>query len=1066
MSKDVGWEYIDQQTYRVLMSSFDQNCMSLGSNPLLPIFDIKFDSNLKNWISSTKDVGYAGLRANSGNPYSDMYRSYPHDLNKWDGIPKYMNYMEPNHIPEHMAIYALHNSPNYSEQIPDSRQTAALLFDLGEESKIAYDYKFHYVGYSGEIPPEEETGIPVMYMDLVRYWGVSNYTTTLPSLIWNNYVAAHPQGENETWNEWQTRLKDGWTSTEQKNPEYRVSYDAWVLNIVKKHYPEYAYSVYEDPSTRDRFEFNQDYVDEVIAESGTPHDVLTSDEFDKVFKMMITSALHKWNSMDKDMYVKMDNWFGVIVTDSSQVSDDLILDTKIVDCYDDNDGTQRFICKMIIGLYSNKEIRYMSILRFGFEGDVYIDEKVWHIVHAYNAADHGAEKPMEEWEDWQLQFDLHLLEEVNDIGRVYVLSNDDTSYVNNKNTAYPKPDRTVARICDIPTSIVQLTGISGVAPVSVVDPKYVRTELSYTSEDKNKLYNDTKIHWVRPTYERAFGVAKLSDNDYVFSSVDDLKAIDMMQDDVRELLPFEDTGSFNVVIDPMELQPGPIVDNGNDYKIGDIGLIYIGGFAIQYGVEAVNSSGGVTKFSITPVKQGDLPGKDYPNIPLSNFDMGEANNGNTSTYGTSPLNGDGTGFRCKLYIPNIERYTLSYGKNYNDLFAMVKHSDGLWLYEYNTESCEWEKTTQLSRFENVSATDTFQTTTDAYMSFVLPTKQKKTVCQYYDGRKTVDLAALCTSTFVNIIDQTHTPIQTDVTSSADPVSITNEVDFCKFRCDGFKRYVASTRTWNAAYQVLEKAGVLEQDCYIAFKWVYENDKTDGYFYAGIIKRSFNHVLATNDFSMLPENAIPLQNGINSNASTTIVWDVPNVGPMMWVFNPNCIIHEKYHIDQQRQSFYIERTPQTWDTIDICPSPELGKNDFKSLFDANGKLLFDIYTNSPYARSTAYDSEDTSIYKLPKFSKLLTHGILNESIPSYQYPTGNWICVFPRVNGFVFEKDDERHIPLQMQAIHSNNVITTSKLINEATNQDESSRTIIFEDTLTNGIRAKVFNSMTSTWDTI
>jgi hypothetical protein len=54
----------------------------------------------------------------------------------------------------------------------------------------------------------------------------------------------------------------------------------------------------------------------------------------------------------------------------------------------------------------------------------------------------------------------------------------------------------------------------------------------------------------------------------------------------------------------------------------------------------------------------------------------------------------------------------------------------------------------------------------------------------------------------------------------------------------------------------------------------------------------------------------------------------------------------------------------------------------------------------------------------------------------------------------------------MQAVHANNVIVTSKLINEATNQDESARTIIFEDTLTNGVRAKIFNSTTSTWDTI
>ena len=154
MSENAAWEYVDQYHYRIKVSTFDQNCMSIGSNPLISVFDVKFDKILTNWISTTSDVGYAGLRANTGNPYSDMYLSYPHDLNKWDGIPEYMNNMEPGHIPEHMAIYALHNSPSYTEQVPDSRQTAALLFDLGEESKVEYDYKFYVDKYSGEIPPK------------------------------------------------------------------------------------------------------------------------------------------------------------------------------------------------------------------------------------------------------------------------------------------------------------------------------------------------------------------------------------------------------------------------------------------------------------------------------------------------------------------------------------------------------------------------------------------------------------------------------------------------------------------------------------------------------------------------------------------------------------------------------------------------------------------------------------------------------------------------------------------------------------------------------------------------
>jgi hypothetical protein len=545
----------------------------------------------------------------------------------------------------------------------------------------------------------------------------------------------------------------------------------------------------------------------------------------------------------------------------------------------------------------------------------------------------------------------------------------------------------------------------------------------------------------------------------------------MTSEELRVLQPFEEngkyTGSFNLKVDPMLIEPGFVIEGGSDYKIGDIGLIYIGGFALQYGVTSINATGGVSSFTITPIKQGDLPNKQYPDISLSNFDMQDTNNGYTETYGTSPLNGDGTGFRCTLFIPNIENYQLTYGDNYSDLFALMKHQDGLWLYEYDNENGVWNKTMMLSAFENATASSGFQTTTDAYMSFLLPTQQNLSICQYYDRREKIEnVAALCTSTFVNIIDTTKTPIQTDVTASTtDPSSITNEVDFCKFRCSGFKRYRAREKTWTSVYDTLLKAGVLKQDCFIAFKWALTST-VDMHFYAGIIERSFNHVLSTSNFSMLPENTIPIQNGINSNPSTTIVWDVPNIGPMMWVFNPNSLIHEKYHVDQQRQSFYIERTASSWEDVDICPNPDLGNSDFTSLFDQHGKLLFNIYTNSPYMRNVRYDSNDKSIYRQPIFTKLLDAGTPKDEIKVYEAPTGNWECVFPRVDSFVFEKDDERHIPLQMQAVHANNVIVTSKLINEATNQDESARTIIFEDTLTNGVRAKIFNSATSTWDTI
>lgn len=79
----------------------------------------------------------------------------------------------------------------------------------------------------------------------------------------------------------------------------------------------------------------------------------------------------------------------------------------------------------------------------------------------------------------------------NEVGRVYVISNDSIDYENNELSMNPKPERTFARICDIPTSMSQLIGIPGVAPVIIIDEKYNRTECMLTINDKEALLNQT-----------------------------------------------------------------------------------------------------------------------------------------------------------------------------------------------------------------------------------------------------------------------------------------------------------------------------------------------------------------------------------------------------------------------------------------------------------------------------------------------------------------------------------------------------------------------------------------------
>ena len=127
------------------------------------------------------------------------------------------------------------------------------------------------------------------------------------------------------------------------------------------------------------------------------------------------------------------------------------------------------------------------------------------------------------------------------------------------------------------------------------------------------------------------------------------------------------------------------------------------------------------------------------------------------------------------------------------------------------------------------------------------------------------------------------------------------------------------------------------------------------------------------------------------------------------------------------------------------------------------LDYDIYTNSIYHEE---DTSDEHVYLDNDFKLILSRGTLKDEIDVL--PTGNWTCVFPRVHGFIFENDETntRHIPIQMQLIHSTSISTIDRIYNEETGYDESARTIIMEDRADTGIKFHAFNSETSTWDTI
>lgn len=1168
MHPNEEWEYVDEETYRIKMSVFDQNCMALGNNPLIPVLDIQYYSGTVQNVHITKDVGYTGIQMSSGNPYSDTYQYYPYLLNTWDGLPKWLNDMDENHIREFMAVYALHNTSNYDPLDPDSRQTAALLFDLGKNPDIQYDF-YTECGSNMEVPMDAEYhGIPlsVIFLANVRR-NFNTYTSTRQEKGLEAYQEAHPQESGETKSAYIVRMKLEWMrlTTTERESYMPKTYGETMIDSFLYSYPFTKYQSntelvknmnivgeYTDPTTGTTTEFD---IDNPIADE---------DIYVYECKKRLTYAYEYWSEYDGyggNLYRSIDCKFGVIVQDSG---DPELYPDSLLTCIDDQDRTICTIYSPSVykdnkGIDASGRVRFFRLADFAPYQDLTIDDVpeqgYWHIVKTIYNSDRGAGT----YEiDTGLQFDLYPLSEISDVGRVYYLSNDDAEYENNRTSKYPKPDRTVARICDIPTSIVQLTGISGIAPVSVVDPNYVRTDVNFSTEDKDRLYNKMGSHWVRPTitetltfdevmrkafalfkldhpqdentsdaeyelqinqawedeetkatyfkkaiesYQKNFTIISMTAYDdakksgsvsytrkgYVFENLSQLNSFDLSDKMYHQLLNLENR------IDPNLVEAGEITTAGTGYQFGDVGYIYIGGFAFQYNVTDVTRSGGVKEFTISAMKVGSMDESTYDPISISNFDLNTDSDGMiiseyTKSYGTSPAIGNGTGFKCTLHLKDLMDYIPTYGDLFTDLFALVKLDDGLWLYLYDVDKEKWVSDTQLAEFQGGTSDQYHQTTYDAVTSMMLPRRISVMGILYEDRNLPVWLDTLSTPSFVHIIDTKSTPIEVD-----DIASTTNklhEIDLCKFRShsklgagNGVLRYNVEKRETETTivngetvtkpiekitdnvWKVLKDNDVLQSDCYLAFKWTEPQNVTNTEFECLIIARGFNNLIAGDDWSLLPQNSLKYEKYTNSNANTTIVWDVPNVGPMMWVFDPTSTFHEKYHIDQERQSFYIERIQNDWADIDIYSD---NRTETPSLFTKNtlGELIldYDIYTNSIY-----HDDEGTSdehVYLDEDFKLILSRGTLKDEIDVL--PTGNWTCVFPRVHGFIFENDETntRHIPIQMQLIHSTSISTIDRIYNEETGYDESARTIIMEDRADTGIKFHAFNSETSTWDTI
>ena len=795
------WEFVNATTYEIDMDYFDQNSIHDGRNntPLVSVFDVVLDKSIP-FVAASTDVGIAGIRMGSANIVDDVYERYPYNLNRWKGLPDWLNNMEEGQVPQHNVIYAFHQPPDYDPENPESMQGAGLILDPG----------------------------------------------------------LHQSDEDP------------------------------------------------DPTT-------------------------------------------------------------------------------------------------------------------------------------------------------------------DNIGRVYVLSNDDIEYHNNNDpdTEYKKPPRTAARICDIPTSVMQMMGTSGLSSGPIVDQKYVRTEASYSGDDRNKLYNTLASKWVRPSVlidqiEREIVPAVPGmeiTNLFAFDSKAQLDLIVMEYTDFREMI------NLNPMVDTTKVHLSGIMDGGTGYQPGDTCVCIVGGFAFTLEVETVDPGTG----AVLTVIGNDVCPPEQTEINLANFDMDPASSGATLTYSTSPLNStSGRGLKIRFYIEY--NYYMSIitqkGQYFTDLFAFVRESDGAYVYNFkiDTESTlelkpgTWVKGICISEYD-VTTTDKSKggvSVQESFINSIIPSLRTLPIVRKRNNEDPMTVNVMQSASFVNIIDTDKSPVVPSEASDDDTLR-ENIVDMCKLHCDGLLDAIAPEKSTTAVFETLRSRNAVRYDSYIIWRWKDPTNPNNKYFEYGVVYRGFNNLFTTDSSTMLPKNELKCDNYVHLNGNTTVVWNVNGVGPMLWVYDPNYTKKEDYYINPETMDLHVHRSEMTYADIDIRqPNGEIIN------VVEGGVYKFNIITNNPMI----VPHDPSPIYQQPDIQNIITVDTAEEFVPENKKPKGNWRLVFPRVESYRLTNDQTgtEWIPMKMQVIKGRGITDIGNVL-DADGNNVSMKSLIVVDTV-DGEKLSIYNSTRENFERI
>ena len=1032
--------------YRIPLSAFNSNALIDGVNerdPLIPVFRTQLDQSIP-FTDTTTDVGYAGMRFGSSKNYMDQFPRYPHDIEKMKGLPEWVRETTDTSSPQHLSVYAIHNTPSYNPEVQESRQIAGLIFDPGMERTYPTTIKIGRYRIKRVDIVEKGSGYIVDNIAGGKYSRVRiRFNNGFLSTV---ILAIKRVDENG--------------GVLEVDPLYRDEGDPVAIWLYDQTYPTDGGEISIKPNAT-----YADYSSELVPDNVRAQrwyvDHITYEERDGVWqgdKVYIGKNEDKTETLNR------------------VISFDDISSALIENPFEPSWDPTEFIGESLSTAWIT--YRYPE----------------WLLVEARNSADpsagmedHGGynpdPSPYTHYTDakgvgLKVRIEFDYIEEVTpprsaadipteEIGRVYVLSNDDLEYRNNAKLKQPKPARTIARICDIPTSVVQLSNIHGIAPVSVVDKKYVRTEAPFTENDLYRLYNGVRDRWVRPIHLDNTGVPiyvepdpqseitpkYAQSNRYIFDSVENLRAVDM-----RVYNDFRTYENLNAMVNPENviIPDDGIVSGGAGYEVESSGQIIVGGCSFEYHVIEVDQNGSVTRVGLAPPDT---------EISIANFNMDPAQNGYTNTYGTSPNETTvGTGLKVRLFIENYQELLPRRGKIIEGLYAFVKHANGIWFYEYDViHNLGWKPLQQISEI-NASdvSSETGVSIHDAYLNTLMPSVRELSVQQYEAERPETKLKVLQTGSCINIIDTTATPAMLPTKD----LSGRFVVDINKLYCREFGILVADVKSQQGVIDALKAAGKDYFDVTIFWKWDNEHVATNKSFQYGIIRRSFNNLFTTDSLSYLPDNELVNKKFVHTNAGTMIMWNAPLIGPMVWAFNPLSTVHETYYLDEDTREIQVVRTPFKWNDIEILDANNHRVTGMTPLYnELTGRLNWNILTNSPaYARA---GDQQNPIYQQPDF--MYFYNDSSQTIPAPDKgPIGAWELVFPQVHSFSFRNTSNNTTlkPVRMQVIRGTNVpVQDNSILNEV-GDNVSYRTLVVEEPTDGRSKLKVFNPNTNTWDEI